>query len=359
MRRENNYDLLRVISTIAVIAIHVSATWYTRVVADVVNYGMQVQLNYPMVVSFWNVISRFAVPCFLMLSGAFLLDNEKNRDYKSFYRKTFQKVGIPTLIFSMLYILYRIPTCFVGGAVKWAQLVKDVMIGEPMMHMWYLYMLIGVYALIPIVIRFKESVAEETFRAVSFVFLILAMVSCWTSRGVSLNWDVGRSFEYMSYLMTGYTIRKVASPNNVKAVLAMGIGIMLELCAACLVYYYMMRGIGYADLRFSIVTPDSPLIVAASVLIFYGFSCLKFKGSVAGMSDLTFYIYLIHAGVWDFISKIFRLFRGKDYLTGVDSRWGIPVGIMVVFLLSVLLSRCYLWLVQKIHIKRRMPSAPE
>lgn len=83
INRQGNYDLLRIISTIAVVLIHVNAT-----VADSNNISL-VGFN---ICSLINIITRFSVPCFVMLSGAFILNNEKNADYKHFYAKSFYKI---------------------------------------------------------------------------------------------------------------------------------------------------------------------------------------------------------------------------------------------------------------------------
>lgn len=73
-----------------------------------------------------------------MLSGAFILDNDKNMEYKKFYSKSFAKLGVPTIIFSVLYILYRIPSCFAGDDKGIGTLLMDIVKGMPMYHMWYL-----------------------------------------------------------------------------------------------------------------------------------------------------------------------------------------------------------------------------
>ena len=56
-----------------------------------------------------------------MLSGAFIIDNERNAKYSKFYSKIFFKIGVPTIIFSGLYILYRIPLCFLRDD-KWDEM---------------------------------------------------------------------------------------------------------------------------------------------------------------------------------------------------------------------------------------------
>lgn len=83
INRQSNFDLLRIISTFAVVLIHVNAN-----VADSNNISL-VGFNF---CSLINIITRFSVPCFVMLSGAFILNNEKNADYKHFYAKSFYKI---------------------------------------------------------------------------------------------------------------------------------------------------------------------------------------------------------------------------------------------------------------------------
>ncbi|MCM1087062.1 MAG: acyltransferase family protein [Muribaculaceae bacterium] len=210
-KREDNYDLLRIICAVAVIMIHVSGRWFVNAINDIAERGLFIEdILHPFWICIYDSISRFAVPCFVMLSGAFILDNEENIEYKEFYSKNFSKIGIPTIVFSILYILYQIPICLCVENKGIGTLMISVIQGRPMYHMWYLYMLIGLYALAPIVIRFKNSIPEENFYKITFVFLILASISMWTSNDI-LAWDVGSSFEYLGYFMVGYSIRKISA----------------------------------------------------------------------------------------------------------------------------------------------------
>ena len=103
-RRENNYDLLRIVSTIAVISIHVSSTYWRMAVKF--DSCTEREMSNILVACLYYACSSFAVPCFVMLSGAFILDDERNSNFKYFYKKIFIKLGIPTLAFSFLYFMY-------------------------------------------------------------------------------------------------------------------------------------------------------------------------------------------------------------------------------------------------------------
>ena len=78
--RESNFDLLRIISAFAVIILHVSY-WFLKI-DDASAFS-----NCHFLTLLLTSITRFAVPCFFMLSGAFILADERNADYKYFYKK--------------------------------------------------------------------------------------------------------------------------------------------------------------------------------------------------------------------------------------------------------------------------------
>lgn len=356
-KRENNYDLLRIVSTIAVIMIHVSGMWFSTAVDDIAKNGLRIaDIQSPFFICIYNSISRFAVPCFLMLSGAFILDNEHNSEYKRFYSKSFEKIGIHAMVFSLLYILYQIPFCFVGEDKGITSLLKNIITGTPMAHMWYMYMLVGIYAMVPVVLRFKDSITEKMFYKVAFVFLILASISRWTTENVRLSWDVGQSFEYLGYFLVGYSIRKMnrEKRNNAKAVVLIGGGVIFEICAAGLEYNQMINGIAESDLKFTIVAPYSPLIVLASVLIFYGFTLLDIKRNMGKISEISFFIYLLHGGIWSFMYQTFHLLKGKHFITNLDGAMWIPVFTVIVFALSCVFSKVYIRLWNKLDKDKRI-----
>lgn len=56
------------------------------------------------VIFLFNTLSRFSVPCFVMLSGAFILGSPYNGDKKFFYRKALKSTMLTTVIFQY-YIL--------------------------------------------------------------------------------------------------------------------------------------------------------------------------------------------------------------------------------------------------------------
>lgn len=118
--REQNYDMLRVISMVCIMLIHIGD-----------DYGVYILEGEPFYYfSLGNIcltLTTFAVPCFLMISGAFILSDSKNRDFKLFYKKSlfhmaanltsvlFTEFQIQMSIFGM--ILSAIFTTIIAGFI--------------------------------------------------------------------------------------------------------------------------------------------------------------------------------------------------------------------------------------------------
>ena len=336
---------MRVLCAFAVIVIHVSAQFVGSItsVEEYATYSFDYIFNDVV----YNGLSRFAVPCFIMLSGAFLLDNTKNADYLYFYKKSFKKLLIPVLVFSCLYFAYDY-VLIVGKTVVLHREalslslllhpVKNWIRGEPFYHMWYMYMLIGLYALVPVVLRLKETARFETFEKIAFGFLLFASLASW-SNVRSVNWDPGMSFDYLGYFMAGYVIRKRCAGNNRKAVLFLALGVAVEFLNTYLRYVQVLDRVPEAGR--ALFSPNCPLVVISSLLIFAGFASLKTRVNVSYLASLTFVIYLVHAGVLSVLQivcgdKVLHLYS----VTG-DSRIIIPVLCFVTFVLSVVLAVWY------------------
>lgn len=67
-KREYGLDLLRICCTLMVILLHQGMNYVTE-------EAKAFSINYYFVVSLYHSFTRTAVPCFVMLSGAFLLSN--------------------------------------------------------------------------------------------------------------------------------------------------------------------------------------------------------------------------------------------------------------------------------------------
>lgn len=255
------------------------------------------------------------------------------------------KIGIPTLVFSGLYTILRMMELVAHGNVTlkdiW-EIVNDILCGWPYYHMWYMFMLIGVYIFAPFVIIIKEHTKYDNFRKIACVFLVYAVLSAWTNKGFTVaNWGIGYSIYFFGYFMVGYVLRRDSKKNSKLGILLIALGILIEILTAFFVYEFMIiRGIEDAQ---QYLKPLSPQIVIASILIFYGFGCLslKYNQVIGKIGHLSFIIYMFHGGVWGGLKTVIGKMKGDKYILSLDNIWMIPGGVLIVFIISLVLSVVY------------------
>lgn len=355
--RESNFDLLRIICAFAVVVIHVSAQFIGAMTGDPQYVGMEFHDVFNS--TLWNVLSRFAVPCFVMLSGAFILANDKNADFSFFYKKSLRKFFLPLLLFSFLYYLYS-NIFIVGGyfliqkpdVLSWEVFFEPLLNwlkGVPFYHLWYMYMLVGLYLFAPVLILLKYQIGDKFFERTAWSLLLFSGMFAW-GVDVVAYWNPGYCFNYLGYFMLGYVLRKKSRPNNFRGLLY----ILLGVCVECLIAFLRYEEITCCieeGLR-SWIDPLSPLIILASIFIFYGFALLKIRRSFAFLSGLTFVIYLAHAG----ILQVIQILSGEHFFNLYDvtgeTRFSIPIICILTFTLSALFAYFY----EILNINKHMES---
>ena len=137
MTSEPWIDRLRVWAALAVIALHVSGFSF-RAYAGTWS-GRWLDGN------FWNSGTRWAVPVYVVLSGYLLLRPERREGAAAFWRRRAARVGIPLLFWATAYALYH-------GERTAAGLARTVLVRlDASYHLWFLYMLVVLYAAAPLV----------------------------------------------------------------------------------------------------------------------------------------------------------------------------------------------------------------
>lgn len=356
-KRESNYDYLRIISAVAVVFIHVSSTF----VAASFDYNYEecgfLFTGNLMVSYIFDTLSRFAVPCFIMLSGAFILADERNADFRYFYGKSFRNVGVHAIVFSLIYTIYSFAKDVIRvyamdeNPIVLLDSIKRLLMGKPLFHMWYLYMLLILYLLTPLIFMVFSGVKNKKLLWGGIVFfLCLSSLSYWTGT-YTMGWDVGTAFCYLSYYLFGYSIRmRLSNKKN----FARGIGLIFAgiLVLAFLAFMrYIMAAHGVVIQRAGDVVVNNggfeifayegldPFVTVASVLIFIGVSYLPINSSdmLAKLSSLTFFVYLIHGGVWSIIRSLLEIMGTPVFKSDVT----IPIWVMIVLFLSSFLAIVY------------------
>lgn len=161
--RESNYDLLRIICCTAVIMAHVCSTYLDIAFSETAAQTDSFYTGNLLITSVLNTLPRITVPCFVMISGAFILDDKRNMDFKYFYRKSLKSTWITASVFWALYTIYvllrKTINIISGEEPFWSVLtpIKNAFLGKPAYHMWYMAMLFGVYILVPVILILENE----------------------------------------------------------------------------------------------------------------------------------------------------------------------------------------------------------
>lgn len=286
--RYNNYDLLRIVSTFAVILIHVNAFYISKMTDYTSNlYWIQSAIN---------IVTRFSVPCFVMLSGAFLLSNPKNKDYKTFYKKTFSKIFLPFIAISILLFLFSEGSRIISHASLW-QPVKNLLIGD-YYNLWFMFMLFGLYIFVPIIIRVKESITNKSYCIAAVIWLIFSIINQLTT-AYKLSYAFGVVFSYMGYFIIGNVIYENLRGKKNPIVFF----ILSMACFSVTFIYRYFTGSSYCAYS-KYASFFVPFVVLGSLCIFIAFSNIKINRSFAKLSSRTFYIYMFHTVIYNTMLKV-------------------------------------------------------
>lgn len=164
-------DYLRVLAIFGVLLNHISANWENALFLN-----SEIALVY-------NSLGRIGVPLFLMLSGVLLLNNKL--PIKEFIKRRYPRVIIPFLFWMTLLIMFFIllnPHILDGN-------VAVYVIKRYLSDRWYVWMILGVYLLIPIMASFIKTSKLEGVKYFLIIWLITtAMITLSKIFGFSLHY---------------------------------------------------------------------------------------------------------------------------------------------------------------------------
>ena len=325
--RVEYFDLLRIIATFAVVLIHVTA-WF-----ELHNPPTGVDLYL-----LCGDLFRWAVPIFVMISGALLLGS--NRTIKQIYAKSILRIVTTFLFWSIIYAFVN------NGRNAISFSILGTILDGPG-HLWFLYMIIGLYMIIPILNKVIESdrIARYfLFLSLLFVFLVpylIRIYSIVTGREASIisakidTLNMYLPLGYSGYFVLGYYLRK-HDLNRILEIVIYSLAVLGVGLTAFSSIYNDGDSIFRQMVRLEYLAPIV-LIESTALFIFFKKHTKilreRTRKVLANISKCTFGVYLIHILVMNFLFDI----------VGVTSIMGSSIiSVLVIslatFLISLLIS---------------------
>ena len=326
------FNYLRAIACIAIIILHVhyaASLQYVKVISSQSYIISNIIRNCMM----------WAVPCFIMITGALLLNPQHAVSRKKIFTKYIKKVLIALILFVFIYRIFDMIISPEGiTAQGFALAITQFLTGSSWSPLWYLYMLIGLYLLLPIYRKIVFSSKEDDIKYLLFIGLLFMSILPLTQlAGIKLNFTIHIASIYPVCLFLGYAIsKKMIDLDNKKS-------IALLICSLLLIILisYMRFTNNYQQLDL-LLSYSSPLNILLSVSLFQLFNNAKEIHSkfihtiLLSLDHCSFSIYLIHI---IFVKLILRVFMINPYKYGM---LGLLLLVIVILVVSWLISYIYL-----------------
>jgi surface polysaccharide O-acyltransferase-like enzyme len=327
-------DAMRTVATLSVIILHTSAGMLYAI--------KDISLAHWSVACFYNSFSRFCVPLFLILTGSLLLGKEDS--LFSFFKKRFSKILIPFLFWSLFYLLYH-----QAFQISWQDL-RGLALRWSSYHLWYLYLLLGIYLFTPILNRWiKQAPYTEIIYFIG-LWLLATTLEVWGNRlyfktSIELRYFAG----FIGYVVLGYFLIKYKNDKYIKFLYSIRyvIFIISFIITFAGTYYLSLRKESYQEVFHNNLSIN---VIMLSVAIFLIIINWKETNSnilnqfICQISKYSFGIYLIHPFVLYFLPNL-----GITYLL-IHPILYVVLATTIVLSISFLIS----YLINKIPYLRRI-----
>lgn len=327
------FDILRTAAAIAVITIHVTAqNWYSAKVGSFEWITFDV----------FNSLVRWAVPAFVMISGALFLGKE--RGIKYICKNHVLRMITAFAFWSAAYVL--VETAY-GKAYTFNDGITEFVKGH--YHLWYLFVAAGLYLIVPFVREITKSERlTKYFLLFSFIFSIIlptlsAIFACtnefWQKQVNNLisRTDLNLLKGYVFYFVLGFYLKNKEFSKKQRGV----------------IYFLGLLGAG-CTIAFSILTSfkDSKpnnlflenymlnnCLESAAVFVLFKYNAGKRNISqcrekfILALSKYSFGVYLCHVMILDFMKK-----KLEFTTLSLNPLISVPLIVLIVAVTSTLVS---------------------
>lgn len=278
-------------------------------------------------------LMMWAVPCFVMVSGALLLDSAREVTYRKIFGKYIPRVFAALVLFSVIFQFFDDVTGKSGiHLTTLLNGLQNAVTGNSWKHMWYLYLITALYLLLPFYRKISASLSVKDsyyLLGVYFVFLsLLPMLKTLTGKSAAFYLCVYSIYPFYFFLGDAFLQNRIFKRRWLFILLA-SVG---TFAIVCFTIFSEKKSItALAEL---LTNYAFPLIVMQAAGIFGLMSCKEGKTPkvlswiLHQIDQCSFGIYLIHML---FLKLVLVVWKWNPYTYG---------GFFAVFALSVIIFLC-------------------
>lgn len=288
-----------------------------------------------------------AVPLFVMMSGAFILNRDKNSNAWSFYWHSIKKLfPLSALMFLVYFCLYTdYPSQLVGGTESPASIVKHFIVwyGKgATAPLWYICMLPGLYLLAPllVIVRRKTTLCLQALLCSAF------MVLYFCQYGLHL-WDLVHplsAVSWIGYFLLGMILMNLAEAGRLPSVrCTVWVGLCLFAVLVFRAYAHISSQESIYPQIEAFMTPSSLIVACTLFIVFSQLKDMRIGWVVSKFAEVSFLVYLTHVLMLRLLrTALFHL----DLISRLHYDYAVSItftvlGVILTFLLSWALDTAY------------------
>lgn len=335
-------DAARALAICLVVILHIAA--------PLVDRGYQSGKLSWWVANLVDSLARIGVPLFVLVSGNLLLNPRDDESLVFFFRKRFIKVLIPLLGWSAIYIAWRI--VYEADSFTLQQAVRAVFENTVAYHFWFLYMILGLYLVVPVLRVFTRTAHPNDFKYFLALWMVVVCIPPFLRQFVRITlvdaWVITIGFS--GYFLAGYFIHHASDTPGIKKWVR--ILYLLALLVTVIGTYLLLRHKGeYGSYFYEYLSPN---VIVMSLAAFWLLRCLPYQRIYQALPWLSklvvllcrtsFGAYMVHV----LLLSVLKGGRLGFTLSGLSIAPG--VGIMLTFLVVMPFSIAIVWLMQLIPV---------
>jgi surface polysaccharide O-acyltransferase-like enzyme len=338
------FDILNVIACMAVIFLHHNGLVH--------NYSPQLKTAWSQALIV-EVVGFFAVPVFLMISGATLMEYRKRYDTRTFFQKRLSRVLLPFIIWSIITFLFALwRGDYTLGQLSF-RFVWDALMSSQMMAIyWFFPVIISIYLAMPVLSLLTQRANRKWLWYMVGVGVVTYSILPPILKLLGLDFNTSYQLPlvggggFIIYPILGYLLA------TEKIKMKWFIGICVAAVAALALRYGVTYLLTIRDgstnhmlfdyIYFTGVLPSVALFILVQRIPWNNFIKGRYVNVLTAVSSCSLGIYLIHILVMDAELKFF-------HLTNFQLLWRIAMPLVTY---GICLS--IVWIVKSGVISRRL-----
>lgn len=161
---------------------------------------------------FFDAVSRWSVPLFIMLSGMLFLRKDRTLDIKKLYLKNTLRLVTAFIFWSYIYNVYS--EFALNRDIFGALLGAFRKIPDGAMHLWFIYVMVGLYTVLPFVKKMTDNMSKKEAEAFLIINIMVTFLpktlSCFKAFAPILayigNFEICYAAGYVGLFVAGWYI---------------------------------------------------------------------------------------------------------------------------------------------------------